>query len=353
MESLQNKKNITLLQAFDHDNEQFSIRVGKDRSWHSYNIMVRARNYVSDFLLSWEHRQDIPLSSLRLEFIQRFSTYLSVERGLRGGTIWLNCMMLKGVVQRAHKRGLIKSSPFAEFHIAKNIRERQYLSEEELNQLMTFHFVDPMQAYTRDLFVFSALTGMSFVDIRELRKSDVFEIDGYEWIITSRHKTGIPFKVRLLPQAQIILKRYAKDDKDCVFDQLEYHAIAKRLRKVMKECGITKQITFHCARHTFAIMALNNGIPIESVSRILGHSNINTTQIYARITMAKLNDDFLRLEQGLNSKLSKRKGNRLHFLIKNAYCHFYTYWLKSIEIVNKSFKKRQKSKKVSKFVKKR
>ena len=313
MESLQKKKNITLLQAFDHDNDQFSIRVGKDRSWHSYNIMVRARNYVSDFLSSWEHRQDIPLSSLRLEFIQRFSTYLSVERGLRGGTVWLNCMMLKGVVQRAHKRGLIKSSPFAEFHIAKNIRERQYLSEEELNQLMTFHFVDPLQAYTRDLFVFSALTGMSYIDIRGLRKSDIFEIDGYEWIITSRHKTGIPFKVRLLPQAQIILKRYTKDDKDDIFDQLEYHAIAKRLHRVLKESGITKHVTLHCARHTFAVMALNHGMPIESVSRILGHSNITTTQIYARVTMKKLNEDFLRLEHGLHAKFSKEEGRQLHF----------------------------------------
>ncbi len=330
MKSLQ--KNITLLQAFDHDNDQFSIRVGKDRSWHSYNIMVRARNYVSDYLLSWEHRQDIPLSSLRLEFIQRFSTYLSVERGLRGGTIWLNCMMLKGVVQRAHKRGQIKSSPFAEFHIAKNIRERQYLNEDELNQLMTFHFVDPLQSYTRDLFVFSALTGMSFVDVRELRKSDIHEVNGYEWIMTKRHKTGIPFEVRLLPQAQIILKRYAEDDKDYIFDKLEYHAIAKRLRRALRDSGITKHVTFHCGRHTFAIMALNHGMPIESVSRILGHSNITTTQIYARITMKKLNDDFLRLEHGLNSKFSINVSSRLHFFVKKGILSFLhllakKYWI--------------------------
>ncbi|MBQ8714041.1 MAG: tyrosine-type recombinase/integrase [Prevotella sp.] len=319
MKQFQKSKNITLLQAFDLDNQQFSVRVGKDRSWHSYNIKVRARNYVSDFLLSWEHRQDIPLSSLQLDFIQRFSTYLSVERGLRGGTIWLNCMMLKGVVQRAHKRGLIKSSPFAEFHIAKNIRERQYLSEEELHQLMKFHFTDPMQAYTRDLFVFSALTGMSYIDIRGLKKSDVFEIDGYEWIITSRHKTGIPFKVRLLTQALLILKRYTKDDKDDIFDLLEYHAIAKRLRKVMKECGITKQITFHCARHTFATIALNHGMAIESVSSILGHSNIRTTQIYARITIRKLDSDFAKLENELSRSLPKTRLKSFYDTLKRIF----------------------------------
>ena len=107
-----------------------------------------------------------------------------------------------------------------------------------------------MQAYTRDLFVFSALTGMSFIDIRELRMSDIVEIDGRQWIVTARHKTGIPFKVRLLPQAEIILSRYATNRKEQIFDKLEYHAVAKRLRKVMKECGITKHITFHCASHS-------------------------------------------------------------------------------------------------------
>ena len=312
----QKNKSITLLEAFDRDNEQFSVRVGKDRSCHSYNIMVRAREFVADFLVLWEHRKDIPLSSIEPDFIHRFSTYLSVERGLRHGTIWLNCMMLKGVVQRAHKRGLILTNPFAEFHIAKNIRERQYLSEEELHQLMIRHFDNPLQNYTRDIFVFAALTGMSFVDIRALRKSDIYEIDGYQWIITSRHKTGIPFKVRLLPQALTILERYNDPLKEQIFDRLGYHAIAKRLRQVMKESGITRPVTFHCARHTFAIMALNQGMPIESVSRILGHSNITATQIYARITMKKLTNDFQHLELRLSSIFSKNVGYRTYHFVK-------------------------------------
>lgn len=118
-----NEQPPTLLKVFDEDNEQFRLRVGKDRSIHSYNIMVRARKYVADYLQSWEQREDIPLQELQLENLQRFSVYLSVERNLHRGTIWLNCMMLKGVVQRAYKRGLIPVSPFAEFHIPKNIGE--------------------------------------------------------------------------------------------------------------------------------------------------------------------------------------------------------------------------------------
>jgi integrase len=214
---------------------------------------------------------------------------------------------------------MILTNPFAEFHIAKNIRERQYLSEEELHRLMIRHFDHPLQNYTRDIFVFAALTGMSFVDISALRKSDIYEIDGYQWIITSRHKTGIPFKVRLLPQALTILERYADPLKERIFDLLGYHAIAKRLRQVMKENGITRPVTFHCARHTFAIMALNQGMPIESVSSILGHSNIRTTQIYAKITIKKLDSDFAKLENELSRTLPKKRQKRFCDLFKKIF----------------------------------
>lgn len=307
----------SLLQTFDEDNELFRLRVGKDRSVHSFKIMVRARGYVADFLQSWEHRDDIPLDELRLEFLQRFSIYLSVERNLHRGTIWLNCMMLKGVVQRAHKRGLITSSPFAEFHIPKNIGEREYLSEQELQQLMLHTFPLPLDAYARDLFVFSALTGMSFIDIRQLQKQDVKVIDGHQWIVSERKKTGIPFRVRLMEQPLAIIRRYESEGRDSIFDRCEYHTVAKRLPKILKECGITKRISFHCARHTFAILALNNGMPIESVSRILGHSNITTTQIYAKITMKKLDGDFLRLENGLTSFFSTKNEIGLKKRLKN------------------------------------
>ncbi len=279
--------------------------------------MVRARGYVADFLKSWENREDIPLEELQLEFLQRFSIYLSVERNLHRGTIWLNCMMLKGVVQRAHKRGLISVSPFAEFHISKNIGEREFLTEEEVQQLIAHRFDKALEAYVRDIFVFSALTGMSFVDIRQLQKSEIVEIDGHQWIVSERKKTGIPFRVRLMEQPLTIIHRYQSEGRDLIFDRCEYHTVSKHLPAVLRACGVSKHISFHCARHTFAIMALNNGMPIESVSRILGHSNITTTQIYAKITMKKLDGDFLRLEHGLSSIFSTKKKLGLKSRLKN------------------------------------
>ena len=328
-----NEQPPTLLKVFDEDNAQFRLRVGKDRSIHSYKIMVRARGYVADFLQLWEHREDIPLNELKLEFLQRFSIYLSVERNLHRGTIWLNCMMLKGVVQRAHKRGLIPVSPFVEFHIPKNIGEREFLTEEEVQRLIAHRFDKPLDGYVRDIFVFSALTGMSFVDIRQLLKSEIVTIDGHQWILSERKKTGIPFRVRLLEQPLVIIQRYQSEGRDLIFDRCEYHTVSKHLPAILRACAIHKHISFHCARHTFAIMALNHGMPIESVSRILGHSNITTTQIYAKITMKKLDGDFMRLEQGLAPVLSIDKSQR-----KSG-------WLKRViaSIVHLLFKKENES----------
>lgn len=331
MKHLQNKKQLpTLLQAFDADNEHFALRVGKDRSRHSYNIKVRARQYVADYLQEWHHQSDISLEVLTCDFISDFSVYLTNCRQLRGGTVWLACMMLKGVVLRAYKRGLIRVNPFAEFHIAKNIRERQFLTEEELKPLVTHPFTEPALAYARDIFVFSALTGMSYIDIYHLRHSDIQKRNGHYWVIATRQKTGVPFRVRLFQLPLDIISRYSVAGKDTIFDRYGYFTVAKRLKTVMHECGITKPITLHCARHSFAIMALNHGMPIESISRILGHSNIGTTQIYARITMKKLDADFLQME------------DRLYWLFTSKTPFFF----------NKRAQKLARSKKVSNFINK-
>lgn len=317
------KKNqvLTLLQFFDEENRHFSLRVGKDRSAHTYINKVCARNHVEIFLKEEYHLADIPLCELQLDFIQRFSVFLSSSLGLKGGTIWLNCMQLKSVILKAYQRGLIASNPFAEFRIVKNIRERRYLTEEEIKRVAKHTFSNPMYTYIRDIFLFSAFTGISFADIQDLKQSNIREMDGHYWIVMTRHKTGVPFRVRLMGPALKVLSCYMTTGEKQVFDQYDYYTIAKNLPVVMRECGIQKHITFHCARHTFAVMALNQGMPIESISSILGHSNITTTQIYAKITMKKLNSDFVKLEKELSPifESDNRKGlfNKLLFYLSS------------------------------------
>ena len=298
----------TLLKAFDRENEVFKKRVGKDRKLATYQSRIVARNYVAAFIKSFYKRNDMSMLELTPDFIKEFAVYLSTEAGLRNGTIWEKCMWLKGVVMRAHFNGLIPRNPFAQFHISPNVKEREFLTEDELKAVMTHEFTDPKLSYIRDLFVFASFTALSFVDIKELTNDRIVEVNGEKWIISKRHKTGVPFQVKLLDIPLQIIERYRPfQENDFVFPNLNYWSICKPLKKMIRECGVNKDISFHCSRHGFATLALCKGMPIESVSRILGHTNIETTQIYAKITVEKLDNDLTMLGDKLSKSFSNIK----------------------------------------------
>ena len=291
----------TLLGAFDKDNATFQKRVGTDRVKGTYMARVRARNHVAAFIKANYKRSDLSMLELTPDFIKEFAVFLSTDRGLQNGSIWTNCMWLKGVVMHAHFNGLIPRNPFAQFHISPNIKEREYLTEEELKTLMTHEFADAKLSYIRDIFVFASFTALSFVDVKGLTTDDIVEVNGEKWILSKRHKTKVPFQVKLLDIPLQIIKRYEEFQTDkSVFPNLNYWSICKPLKKMIKECGITKDISFHCARHGFATLALSKGMPIESVSRVLGHTNIVTTQLYAKITTQKIDHDLTMFGDKLN-----------------------------------------------------
>ena len=289
----------SLLQAYDRDLEGLARRVGKDRAASSYTRQLQSRKCVASFLADRLHRPDIPLGELTGQFIRDYAVYLSADRKMRSGTVWLLTQMLKSVVARACQRHLIAANPFADFHVSKNIRSREYLTEQELCRLMDCRPQQAALRFARDLFVFASLTGMSFVDICNLRPANITFINGEQWIQACRQKTQTAFAVRLVPAAIDIVNRYSGNG-DTIFGRINYRTFAAQVSRLMQGCGITKHITFHCARHTFAVMALNAGMPIESVSRILGHTNITTTQIYAKITMQKLSRDMTLFDQHLS-----------------------------------------------------
>ena len=300
----------TLLGAFDKDIANLKRRVGKDRALGTYKLQVRSRNYVADFLQMNFRRTDISMQELTPDFIKEFAVYLANDRHLAKSTIWLSCMNLKGVVGRAHDNGKIQRNVFAQFHISPKCKERTFLTEEELRTVMAHEFEDSSLAFVRDLFVFMNFTALSFVDLKELTSDNIVEVNGEKWIVGKRHKTGVPYQVKLLAVPLQIIERYRdypKANPKSVFGEVNYWSVCKKLKPVMKECGIDKPISAHCARHGFATMALTNGMPIESVSRVLGHTNIVTTQIYARITTQKLDNDLTMLGNKLNQSFSNIK----------------------------------------------
>ena len=296
---IEKRNRQTLLSVYEEDLRSLESRIGKDRSASTWKAMLQGNTYVEKCLKEHFNMEDIAMKELTPQFIHDFSVYLSVERGLRGGTVWLACQQLKGVVTRAYQRGVLTWNPFAGFRLAKNIRPREYLTEGELKLLMDHEFEDKALTFTRDVFVFSAFTGLAFIDLKELKYENIVDINGSKWIVSQRHKTNIPFQVKLLEVPYQVIIRYQHQG-EYVFEQMEYATMAKRIHRVMEEVGIRKRISFHCARHTFAVLALNKGMPIESLSRLLGHTNITTTQIYAKITMHKLEEDMNRLTEKLN-----------------------------------------------------
>ena len=300
----------TLLGAFDKDIASLKRRVGKDRALGTYKLQVRSRNYVADFLQMNFRRTDISMQELTPDFIKEFAVYLANDRHLAKSTIWLTCMHLKGVVGRAHDNGKIQRNVFAQFHISPKCKERTFLTEEELKAVMTHEFEDANLSFIRDLFVFMNFTALSFVDLKELTTDNIVEVNGDKWIVGKRHKTGVPYQVKLLEVPLQIIEHYRdypKDNPKSVFGEVNYWSVCKKLKPVMKECGIDKPISAHCARHGFATMALTNGMPIESVSRVLGHTNIVTTQIYAKITTQKLDNDLTMLGNKLNASFNNIK----------------------------------------------
>lgn len=157
---------------------------------------------------------------------------------------------------------------------------------------------------TRDLFLFGCWTCISFTNIKNLPTDNIVEMNGPPWIVSKRQKTGVPFQIKLMDIPMQIIRRYEpfRTDKR-LFNIGSLDTVNKRIKAVAKKCRIEKPISFHLSRHSFAVLALNYGIPIERVSKILGHTNITTTQIYAKVTNAKLENDISTFE----SKVSIRK----------------------------------------------
>ena len=317
----------TLLSAFDKDIANQKKRVGKDRAASTLWAMERSRKDVADFIQSHYRRTDMSMLELTPEFIKDFAAYLSTDRGLANGTIWQRCMWLKGVVLRAHYNGKIPRNPFAQFHISPNCKEREFLTEEELKAVVTHEFEDDNLAFVRDIFVFVCFTALSFIDVKNLTTDNIVDVNGDKWIISKRHKTNIPFQVKLMDvpfskrhktnipfQVKLmdvplqIIDRYKHLQEDkLVFGKMNYWSMCKKLKTVMTACGIEKSISYHCRRHSFATLALSKGMPIESVSRVLGHTNIVTTQIYAKNTSQKLNADLTMLGDKLNASFKSIK----------------------------------------------
>lgn len=170
---------------------------------------------------------------------------------------------------------------------------RGFLTDEEVLQIVNKELNIPRLELVRDIFIFSCFTGLAYIDVANLTPDNIVMLGGKEWIMTKRQKTSVETNVLLLDIPKRIISKYShqtyRDGK--LFPILSNQKTNSYLKEIADICGIRKNLTFHLARHTFATMSLSKGVPIESVSKMLGHTNIRTTQIYARITNKKIEHD--------------------------------------------------------------
>lgn len=296
----------TLLRALDKENAAFSKRVGKDRSLNTYRKYLIVRKYVAEFIKKQYKRNDLGMNELTEDFIRDFCLYLRNEAGLAQSSVWIYTTPLKHIVTTAHYHGKIPRNPFAMYHVDPDHKEREYLTEKELRSMSSIKLDDPNLAFARDLFIFGCWTGISFIDIKNLTTDNLVETNGAQWIVSKRQKTGVPFRIKLMDIPKRIIKQYEPFREGYrLFDIASYSAINQRIKRVAKKCGIEKRISFHVSRHSFAVMALNYGMPIESVSKILGHTKITTTQIYAKVTNTKLDSDISAFESKVGRRFAK------------------------------------------------
>ena len=301
--------NRSVMDIISYHNEDMKGKL----KWGTQKNYFTTQRYISNFILEAYNSTDMFLKELDYDFIIRFEKYLRAyipqdhHKKMGNNTVMKHIERLRKLINLSFKLGWMESDPFANFH-AKFIKtERGFLSLLELQEIEKKNFTIPRLQLVSDLFVFSCYTSLSYIDAINLRAENIrIGIDGELWIYYNREKTTKPIHIPLLPKALDIIEKYRDNQKAIlqgrVFPKISNQKLNSYLKEIADVCGIEKNLTFHIARHTFATtVTLSNGMPIETVSKLLGHSKIATTQIYAKVIERKVSDDMDRLRKHFNA----------------------------------------------------
>lgn len=265
------------------------------------------RRHIAEFMAKTQGKKDIPIKQINHMFISDFHNYLMVDRQCSQNTASKFLQFFKRAIVIAKNNDWIRVDPFANYKIVIKNVDRGYLNEDDLKAIMAKEFSINRLAQVRDIFVFSCFTGLAYIDVKGLSAKNIVKgFDGNTWIVVRRQKTDVESKILLLDTPRTILEKYASDDPSApLLPVLSNQKMNAYLKEIGDLCGLEKSLTFHLARHTFATtVTLSKGVSIETVSKMLGHTNIKTTQIYARITDQKISHDM----QALSSKLGDLQG---------------------------------------------
>lgn len=297
----------TLMPIFEEHNRQVKVLIGKEYAKGTFDRYETSLKHTKDFLF-WKYGiTDIDIRDINHEFITSYDFYLRSERNCNNNSTVKYLKNFKKIILVCIANGWLEKDPFAKYKPKVKEVKRDYLNAEELERMAAKKFVSDRLTAVRNIFLFSCYTGLAYADVKKLKRSEIVTgLDGQQWIFTSRQKTDTNSRIPLLPKALELMDNYA-DHPQCVNDGLLLPVLSNQkmnsyLKEIADACGITKELTYHIARHTFATtVTLANGVSIESVSKMLGHTNIKTTQHYAKILDMKVGADMALLKSKYSS----------------------------------------------------
>lgn len=296
------EKQKMLLIIFQDHNDQVEKLVGKDFAPGTLERYKTAKKHLHEYIKLEYNLEDISVKDVNHKFINGFEYYLKTERNCAHNTAIKYITNFKKIIRIAYANDWISKDPFYNWKARLKTVDREFLSKEEIETLVSKELSVKRLNQVKDIFVFSCFTGLAYADVKKLSQNDiVIGIDGDRWIKTKRTKTNTRSNIPLLNTAEVILEKY-KEHPDVVQSQLLLPVLSNQkmnayLKEIADLCGINKNLTFHLARHTFATtVTLTNGVPIESVSKMLGHKSLKTTQHYAKILDRKVSEDMQELK---------------------------------------------------------
>ncbi|MDF2188294.1 site-specific integrase [Paraflavitalea sp. CAU 1676] len=296
------RKKYMLLEIFQQHNDQMTALVGQEFSRKTLERYQTAFRHIRAFL-QWKYKiDDIDITELNYEFVTEYEFWLKSVRKCSHNPAIKYIANFRKIVNRCLRNGWLQKDPFVGFKMTKKEVERTALTEFELEAISALTFKAERLRLVRDIFLFSCYTGLAYVDVAKSKRSEVFiGVDGEQWLLSKRQKTDISARIPLLPPALKILEQYNGhpqcQHQDRLLPVLSNQKTNAYLKEIADQAGITKNLTFHIARHTFATtVTLSNGVPIETVSKMLGHRNLRTTQQYAKILDRKVSEDMMKLK---------------------------------------------------------
>lgn len=287
------EKEKTLITYFAQFNEQYKQKVGTTATQKTYSRYELTKQRLIDFMKGKYHVSDMPVRELNTVFIENFYLYLRNTCGISNNTAMKFVQRFRTVLSYARNTGLDFIDPFANYKFNFDRVDRGYLEQAEIDKIYNKAFTSRRLEQVRDMFIFSCYTGTSYADVVRITGENLYtDEEGNLWLKYRRKKTDFQARVKLLPEAIALLEKYKDENRESLLPIQSPEVVQLNMRGLRIMADIKQPISYHSGRHSFAsLITMEEGVPIETISRMLGHSNIKTPQVYARVTPKKLFDD--------------------------------------------------------------